>query len=84
MQQQNAFSWDDGANVLDAFFGNIAGNFNANTTDAAATANINSAIAENIRSSARAREERTKGILNILAIALVGIIVITLASKFFK
>jgi len=82
--QQNAFSWDDGANVLDAFFGNIAGNLNANTTDAAATANINSAIAENIRSSARAREERTKGILNILAIALVGIIVITLASKFFK
>ncbi len=63
---------------------NVGGNFDANTANALAIANLNKAQADAIRSNAENRRQMTKNIFTFLVICVIALTVVVLAKKFIK
>ena len=63
---------------------NIGSNFDANSVNALAIANLNKAQADAIRSNAENRRQITKSIFTVLIVAVIAVTIVVLANKFIK
>lgn len=66
------------------FIEGVGTNFDANAMNAVAMANLNQAQADAIKSNAENKRQITKSIFVVLIVAIIGLVIVSLASKFWK